>query len=494
MASVARPNPSPVRSDRILGGLLLLGAVAYAIFLYCHGSPIAGGSDSSGYLNSARLLEQHRFFADVRVPAGHGHADFSLGAFQPLGFVVDAKLPRMVPTYPLGLPLHLLAAAKLVGWDRAALIVNVFVALGSGGVLWLLARHFDFSRSWAAFAVVWLWLSPQMIFCALQPMSDTPALFWSLVVLYSAIRSREGSAWCFGCGMALSMAVLVRPTDALLIIPVLFGIGFRPVAWLWLILGGLPGAAFLGFYNHRVYGAIFATGYGDVASAFELRFFARSFGNICRWVPDLLSPLICLGLALPFLKRTWSRDAVILAAWTGLLVAFYSFYFHTGEFWWYLRFILPVFPFLILGAIAVLRESPAPASRWRKALLLALVAFPLFWEVRLNRRLHPVGIAGDEQTYGLSSAWARENLPASSVIVCFQVSGAFFYYTDFLLVRWDQIEKDFIPPLLKVLHDQHRPVYAVLYEFETKDALAKFGGEWDKINTVGKSAIWRRQN
>src|SRR5450432_316314 len=99
------------RLDRILTGLLLLGAVVYSIFLYRDGSPYAGGSDSSGYLNSARLLSAGRFFGPMRIPSGQPYLSFGPETFQPLGFVTDAREPRLVPTYPPGLPLHLMIAA-----------------------------------------------------------------------------------------------------------------------------------------------------------------------------------------------------------------------------------------------------------------------------------------------------------------------------------------------------------------------------------------------
>jgi hypothetical protein len=494
MDSVLRPNSAPSRLDRALTVLLLAGAVIYALYLYRHGSPYAGGADSSGYLNSARLLTEGRFLDDVRVPDGHSHTEFSLGAFQPLGFSVQRKLARMAPTYPLGLPLHLAAVAPLAGWDRASLIVNLVAALGSGGLLWLLARHFGFSSAWAAIAVGWLWLCPQQTFCALEPMSDSLAVLWSLLTLYAALRSHENLGWSVICGIALAMAVLVRPTNALLFFPVLVAIGFKPTRLIGLILGGLPGAVFLGYYNYHVYGAVLTTGYGDVASSFSTGFLRQSAANIGRWLPVLLSPLILLALVLPFLPGRWSRAANALALWVVLLIGFYAFYFHTSEMWWYLRFILPAFPLLILGAVAVLRRIPSPSPASQGLLLGAVMAFTFVWEARASHQLNPAGIAADEQTYRSSSDWVRKNLPANSAIFCMQVSGAFHFYTDLLLVRWDQIEPACIAPLLDVLREQHRPVYAVLYEFETKDALARVQGQWKKVTTVGVATVWQRED
>jgi hypothetical protein len=73
-----------------------------------------------------------------------------------------------------------------------------------------------------------------------------------------------------------------------------------------------------------------------------------------------------------------------------------------------------------------------------------------------------------------------------------QVSGAFFYYTDFLLIRWDKITRDQAAALLTAVGGQQRPVYAALFPFETSEALEKFGGHWTKLRTIGQVTFWQR--
>ncbi len=440
------------------------------------------------------MLAQGDFFASPRVPEGASHTDYGHTAFQPLGFVMDKDAPRMAPTYPIGLPLHLMVAARIGGWDHAVTIVNLFGALASGALLWLLARHLQFPPAWRAVAVGALWLCPLVIFCALQPMSDLLATVWSLIVLYTALRNRAHAGWSIACGAALSIAVLVRPTNALLLAPVVFALGLRPQNLLALSVGGAPGALLLGYYNHRVYGSAFTTGYGSVESAFSAGFVPHNLGHMAFWIPALLSPLVCAALAVPFLAGPRRRDAQVLGLWVATLIAFYAFYYHTGETWWYLRFILPAFPLLILGMLAVLEKIPARLPRYRPFLLLGIAAVAFTWETSLTRRLDPTGIVQGEQTYPLAAAWAKQHLPPESAIACMQVSGALHFYTNFMVVRWDQIANGRVAPLLEMLQARHHPLYAILYPFETKDALARLGGEWEKIGEAGKATVWRKKN
>src|SRR5688572_29915175 len=50
----------------------LIALAGYALFLGAHTTVVAGGSDSSGYLHSARLLATGRLQTEVRVPPEFG--------------------------------------------------------------------------------------------------------------------------------------------------------------------------------------------------------------------------------------------------------------------------------------------------------------------------------------------------------------------------------------------------------------------------------------
>ena len=56
------------------------------------------------------------------------------------------------------------------------------------------------------------------------------------------------------------------------------------------------------------------------------------------------------ALATPWVPVARRRELAVLGLWAALLIGFYAFYFHSGESWWYLRFILPAFPALLLAA------------------------------------------------------------------------------------------------------------------------------------------------
>ena len=324
-------------------------------------------------------------------------------------------------------------------------------------------------------------------------MSDLLALAWSLAVLSSALRVRDDWRWGLACGAALSLAVLVRPTSALLVFPGLIALGFQWRAYLAVGAGGLPGAALFAFYNWKAYGSPLITGYGEVWSAFSRDYFAPNLLQFASWIPVLFSPLIIVALAAPFLPTARRRGYKMLAIWFVTLAGFYGFYFCAGETWWYLRFILPAFPALILAALSALAATEQTLRLTPKTTAMAaaaLLAISAAWQISAIQRLDVMTLEQRERTYPDSARWAQTHLPAKAAIFCMQVSGAFFYYNDFLLIRWDQ---DRSSALLATLAAQQRPIYAALFPFESAEALRKIGGHWTKLSTVGQVTFWERQ-
>jgi hypothetical protein len=208
---------------------------------------------------------------------------------------------------------------------------------------YLVARELGLSAGLAAAGAIILGVFPVFLFTSVQTLSDTPATAWSLATLFAALRSRGHRAWAVAAGASLAMAVLVRPTNLLLgpALLVLLGLDWRRLALF--VLGGLPGAAWLAFYNHALYGHPLRSGYGgDIFAAFALSHGAPTALHFAKWLALLLPAVV---LILPFAALT--RGGTRRREWLALTLAFaaitgcYAFYEVSHEVWWCLRFILP---------------------------------------------------------------------------------------------------------------------------------------------------------
>lgn len=493
---------------RLALAVLVLG---YAVVIAWYHAPYAGSTDAAGYMNSARLLLEGKLTEPLRVPA-----DFSPEVprvrLAPLGFSLDPSREKLLPVYPIGLPLHFAALGSVFGLATATTAVAVISALAFVGLLYGASREFGILPAGSAAVAVLGALSPLTLISALAPMSDLVAATWTLAAIYGALRSNRQTGWAAWAGAAFAVAVFVRPTNLLLILPLGLALPTRLRPWLAFGLGGLPGALFLGAYNHQLYGSLFASGYGDVRSLFSASYLPGTIGHYLRWIPVVATPLVFAGLGL-LRKGPERKSRAVLLAWSGVLLVFYGTYYHTSETWWYLRFVLPALPALGIAAALVLQHwrSPAwlltcravpagvsdpnpPASGYtfRFSAVMLLVLAGVGWNLWWARELRTTQVEIDERSYPLAGRWIAEHLPADGVLVAYQMSGAAYYYSDRPLVMPIDLTPDEAVRLNVWADTHHRVLYAALYPDEEALIREKIPGRWEPVTHLRRVTIWRR--
>jgi hypothetical protein len=496
----SRSTPPAFFGGWVVAGVVLLLLGLYAAFLGRYIGAVAGGSDSSGYLNHARLLAAGRNYAPPRAIPGLPAPTAPEFLYAPLGFKpIGGRRDRLVPTYPTGLPLLILAVAPVVGWAQAGNVVLIGHALAGLVLTWLLGRTLGLGARWAAVGAVAIAASPLYLFMAQQAMSDVPALVWTTVAVIAAWRSRQRTGWAALAGAAMALDVLVRPSNALAFLPIAVALGGAWRRWLWFALAGLPGAVFFLAYSRAAYGGFLMTGYGDASQEFLREYIPGTLLHYVHWLPLLLSPLAVLAAGLPLVLRRAPRAAVLLGVWILVYLGFYSAYVCTHQTWWYLRFLLPAAPAIVVGGLLVARQLaggwiarlPVPAAYavWLGALAL-VVANGAWW----THSLHALSIGRGERKYAEVAAWLKGRVPPDAVLLTMQASGALFYYTDYAIARWDSVEGPEAAAVDAKIRQSGRPYYAVLFPFELDDALIQhFPGEWSPVGKVDDVTIWRRE-
>jgi hypothetical protein len=490
--------PAAARARQVwlwIGCMLLAG---YAVFLGLNYSSVAGGADSSGYMNSARLLASGRLAADLRTPVEFGPQDLlRRQQFQPHGFVPFDGTPGLSPTYAVGLPIHLAVAGTIFGWNAAPIIVGVGGALAALLLCYAVGRQVGLGAPLAAAAAVLLGCFPVFVFMSLQPLSDTLATTWCLAAMASAFRSRWKPSWAIACGFAVALAVLVRATNILVVPAVLLVIGLRIRALLLFILGGIPGAIWLGYYNHTLYGSPFQSGYIDISQAFALSHGLPTLLHFGQWLALLLPSVVLLLPFAAFRGNHELRIVVALLLWFAAFVGLYAFYEISREVWWDLRFIMPGIPGLILVAMLGVesllnRYSPVVIARARAlcAGVLALWAVGLGWF--WTNRFHLLLTKRYEQAYLDASAAARQHFAPNALIVAGQHSGALYYYTTFSVLRYEFVSPEEFARFRTLAAKAGRQIAAVVYQTEEQEALQqKCPGNWEKVATLNNITLWR---
>ncbi len=459
----------------------------------------AGGSDSSGYLNQAKLLRAGKIRTETPALPELPAQALSAYAYVPLGFSpANAGDPsRMVAIYPLGLPLLIAVASVGFGWSLAPPLVMLVHAVAGLGLMYAVARDFKLSQpaAWAAAGL--LALCPLYLFVSLQVLSDMPALVWTMTAVWCARRSHRRSAWAWAAGAALSLAVLIRPTNALAIIPMAIALGGNLRRWCALLAAGAPAAALFLTYNAVAYGHPLRTGYGPIWDAFALQNLVPNLAHCATWLPVLLTPLVVLALLLPWLRSVTRRDRWLLAGWFGAFVGFYLFYPYTRQAWWGLRFLLPAFPALIVAAMLVAHQAIASLAlaggkmRWAGA----LAALSGLWLVPWNSELASLRSGRNERVYVDACNWARAHLPSNAIVFATQTTGSIYYYTDLTAVHGQFVSPADVSRIEQAAKAGDRPVYAMLFPEEEQRMLhAIFPGDWKPIGAVKHIRFWQRMS
>ena len=488
---------------RIGCGVLVVAALVLILaMLWGRMGVYAGGSDSSGYANNAKLILKGRLFAeqrriwDVTTPL----SDFT---FIPLGFIPRGE-SQMVPAYPLGLSALFAAASVGTSLDFGMTLAIWLMAAGSLVVTYLLARQQGLGRGWAVLCAGILAACPLFLFMAQQAMSDMPAMLWTTVALVLAWASRRRAWLAVVAGLAVAMAVFIRPSNILIFLPLVLALGWDWRRWLWLGLGGAPGGVLWLMTNHMLFGRYVATGYGSVGELFGWQNVLPTLRNYAEVLPWLL-PLGLFGLfSFSWRRRTAEQRTAwgMAATWVLACMIFYAFYRYTHETWWYLRFIIPAFPALIVLSVLGLRwaymqlRGSAGRPAWREAMAVAALLLAILGglcvQLAAVQRRHALDAGIGERAYPEACEWVRRNLPADSVVFTMQMSGALFYAGPQVVVRWDSLDIERSGAVCAAAGRAGRQVFAVFFPFEVEEAFGrKLAGRWTRIGNVRQITIWR---
>ncbi len=407
----AKTLPARPAWERVALLAAVLALAIYTVVLVRHVGAVAGSSDTSGYMNHARLLASGHVHVAPRIIPGLPVVPGKPMLYSPLGFRPAWDGDGLVPTYPAGLPLLVLAAAPFAGWRYAGDLAIILHSLAGLAATYLLGSgaRVRARRVWATLAATIVAISPVYLFMSLQAMSDVPSLVWTTLAVLAALKSRKAPAWALAAGAALAIDVLLRPTNVLAFAPVAVALGASPRRWLLLGLGGLPGLVVYCAHSAATYGSLAATGYGDSSFDFGTRFVSATLFHYALWLPALFTPIVALILGLPWLGRQYSREKWLIGIWIVAFAGFYSFYKCTHETWWSLRFLLPAAPAMVVGSLLVLRSVlsrlPARALFLYPAVVVAAFALAAVSSSRRIRTLFPLLIGKDELRYGLVAEW-----------------------------------------------------------------------------------------
>lgn len=479
------------RGARALLVALLLLASAYAAQLLRNTCYFASGPDSTGYLNEAKLFAS----GQVRVvvePLRELRVERSMiDVFVPLGFAVGPR-DTMVPTYPPGLPVHMIVFGWIGGWDVAPFLVPPFAAIGCLLLMYALAREMGLPRSWSLVAPMLLAPVAVFLFYAMQPMTDVLATFWILLAMWCGLRGRRNVNLLYVAGAAFAIAVAVRPTNALAAVPFVFAVPFELRAWRNVIAGALLPAVALLWLNATLYDSPFRFGFASVADVLTWRPPGVCSGFHLWWTMRMLTPLgVAIAIVAPFLRGIAMRYRLMLGSWFVVFFAFYSFYNYCPN-WTAVRFLLPTFPAVIFALLLVLQCATQGRGRWVRIVACSLVLLVLAGEMDLTSYFRVFRVDDHESVFPETVQWTRRMVPANALVVSGVFSGAFFCDGRWT-VRWDRLDADRFSLLRAYAGSANRVWYAVISDGEVsrEEFLRRLPGVWTPVGRNRDVTLYR---
>jgi hypothetical protein len=407
------------------------------------GTYVAGGSDSSCYLNAARLLArgtvglEEALVRDAPWPRPEQ-------TFTPAGFTPSPVDPAfLVPICSPGLPL-LMAAWR--GLHVSEFLIVPLLGALAVWLTYLLGRSIDRPTTGAAAAAL-LVCSPTFLYQVVQPMSDIPAMAWWLLVIICTIEREDGSRRPWLAGLAGSMALLTRPNLVPLAVVVTVylvvvrGRGQRFADAAKFVAGLLPGVVILAWMQRAMYGSPLATGYGSVDTMMSAVHVLPNLRRYAGWLIGSHTPFLLLALAAPAFVRRPRQAWLALAIAVATLACYLPY--RVFDDWWYTRFLLPAIPLLIVLASATLVALVGRLTTRRRGLVAAACVMMLMalW-IQIARARHAFDLAELEQHYYRAGTAVAEHIAETAAIFTLKDSGSVQYHAGRPTLSWDTIAPD----------------------------------------------------
>jgi hypothetical protein len=461
------------------------------------GSTVAGGADQYSYVTQAGLwrtgtLQIHQDI--VRDSPWPGAPE----TWTPLGFrTVPGDSTAIASVYPPGLPLLMALFQAVAGYCGAFLVVPCFAAL----TIWLtyqLGRQLFDAPHAGLVAAALVAASPVFLYQIMNAMSDVPVTAaWTLAVLLVVSHRPLLS------GLVVGAAIMIRPNLAPL----------AGVFAVWLILtnrrsvfqfaaGGAPALCAVLLVNWRMYGSPLTSGYGELGQYYAWAFAPANLRRYPVWIVDTQTPLVLLAVCLFVAPHLLPPPRVAhLRTLLGGIVGgvFLSYLFYTPfDAWWFLRFLLPMWPvIMLLTAVALNTLARRWTGRWSAAVVWAIVAAVGWRGVRLAIDRSAFDLGWGDRRYVNVARFVAEHTEPDAVIISMQHSGSIRHYAGRLTLRFDLLDRAALDRAIAFLQSARRRPYVVLDGDEVPIFRARFSGrsrlaalDWTPMATLAAPAIF----
>ena len=451
--------------NRLAAAIALVAAIALATFGIVRGTWAVGGSDSSCYGLMAAAFGK----GDWQPTSALAIAPWpdALRTVAAAGFIPSPVRPHAAsPICAPGFSLLMAPFVAMFGRD-AIFLINPIAAATLIWSVFLIGKRLADGMAGSSAAVLTA-ASPIVLYQVVQPMNDiTSAALWIGAIAIASTSQSNRSA--VATGLVAGLAILVRPNLAPLVLVVATMV--RPIPF---VIALVPAVASLLTLNQVLYGHPLSSGYGDVAPLFRLAHLEPNATNYGRAFvqTQTIFPLVSV-LAIPVLTGAARRLAVTLLAAAAVVIGIYLLY-QPFEEWWYLRFLLPAIPLLIVVACAA---ATVMAARMRMKGVIAIgVVVLASLGLRTAGQRDVLALQRLEGRFRDTSMLVRDRLPENAVLITVWQSGSIRFHADREIVMWDAMDPSWLDRAVAWINDSGRRAYILVERREEPLFRARFRG------------------
>jgi len=451
-----------------------------------YGGRAIGGSDEYGYASQAELWLNGKL--EIEQPFVE-HAPFADAAriFSPLGYRPHHSKPTViVPTYAPGLPM-LLALTKFIGGQEAMF----WVVPVSAGFLVLVT--YGIGRRVGAetpglIAAALVATSPPMLAMAMLVMTDVPVAAAWAGAFYCALGGTVRSA--AAAGAVSSVAILIRPNLApvagALVICYLLPMRREQVRRnaLWqltaFIVALVPGVIVVALLNAQLYGSPLSSGYGHWSELFVLSRVPINLRLYLSWFVQSHTLLALAGFFALFvpLRRLWPAVAnretfIVMAAVVVVVWATYCAWLVFDD-WWYQRFLLSSWPFLMLGTGAVLVFVYRTGGTFVRAAVILIVASLGLYQLNIAVSLGVFGNRDGRRRFVDAAELVRRVTEPNSAVASLDHSGSLRYYAGRMTINFASVPDQSFDAVVDWLSEHGVRTYLAVEEWELPEIRHRF--------------------
>ena len=284
-------------------------------------------------------------------------------------------------------------------------------------------------------------------------------------------------------GLGAGAAVLIRPNlAALALVPALaVTLGQRPASGVARLgrlaafgAGLLPGCLAVAWINSLLYGSPLSSGYGSLAVLFEWSSAGPNLRQFVTWLVESQTPIALLGLvgvplvpARPLAGMVDGRAVRVLLG--GLILTTWLSYLFYRPFdaWWYLRFLLPSWPAMMVVAAVVCERVAVRLGLVRSGALVILIAVGVAVLTTGHARQHGVfRLWADERRYVDVGHFLEDGTEANTIFISLQHSGSVRFYGGRSTIRFDWLDPQSLDTCVQWLRTRGFHPFFLLEEWE----------------------------